>query len=163
MKRIIFSFLILTGFVSVINAQEPPAPKECVVQRNSFVCKELALTDQECELVSSYLNELDSKRIAMWKEHKQKTQQLKQKKTLSKEEVIAHLRQRTEWKIAENKLIEEYYTKLCNHISPEKVLLLDKVQRKFGRNMMKQLTDKKAFCQDFKQEKSRKEASQKRR
>lgn len=160
MKRTIFTLLLLSSISLVLRAQTPP---RCLAQRNAYVCTELGLSDEECEVVSTLLNELDTKRIALWKEYKTQALQLRDKKEVTQEEVLLHLKQRTEWKIAESKLVEEYYTRLCQHISPKKVLLLEHTQRKFGRSLMRKKQDNPTTKSESQQRKKPKGNEPKRR
>ncbi|MBB6276158.1 hypothetical protein [Porphyromonas circumdentaria] len=160
MKRTLLSFFLLVITTLALKAQtSASAPPRCLFQRNTYVCTELALSDEECESVSSLLNELDTQRIALWKEHRERTAQLRNKKDLTKEDVIKHLKERTEWKTRESKLIEECYIKLCDQISPEKVLLLEHTQRKFGRSLM----NKKSPSPIHKSQREQKNSQQRRR
>lgn len=138
MQQRLFFLIPLLFLSNIVFAQMPPTRKELSEQRNKYVCQELQLTDSECEVVSKALNELDAKRIALWQEHKRTAKKLLSQEKVSKEEVVNFVQKSSECREQESKLLEECYIKLCDQISPEKVIRLERAQRNFGRKFFKQ-------------------------
>ncbi|WP_449033078.1 hypothetical protein [Porphyromonas sp.] len=136
--RILFITCLSLFYGTTTFAQEPPSIPErraLAARRDKYVCKELNLTNEECTKLTIILHQLDEERMNIWSNFGHLHMQLKKKAQVSQEEMAMYLKMKSECKIKEAKLMEEYYLKLSNILSPEKLLELDKAQKCFGREL----------------------------
>lgn len=130
---------LLYGAVAL--AQEPlsvPERRELAARRDKFVCKELNLSGEECTKLSIILHQMDEERMKIWSEFGQLHRHIKKNPQTSQAEMSRYLKLKSECKIKDAKLVEEYYLKLSSVLPPDKLIELDKVQRRFGRELLRE-------------------------
>ncbi|MCI6154012.1 MAG: hypothetical protein PUI84_04640 [Bacteroidales bacterium] len=141
--------ITLTVFLSLISllgsvalwAQEPlsvPERRELAMRRDLFVCKELELSSEECAKLTAVLHQMDEERMAIWSDFCHLHLQVKKNPQTSRSEMTRYLKLKSECKIKDAKLVEEYSQKLSSILPPDKLIELDKVQRRFGREIARE-------------------------
>lgn len=139
--RIFFITCLSLFFGAIAFAQEPPSIPErraLAARRDKFVCKELSLTNEECTKLTIILHQMDEERMNIWADFGQLHMQIKKNPQASQAEMAQYLKLKSECKIKDAKLVEEYYLKLSSILPPDKLLELDKVQRRFGQELSRE-------------------------
>ena len=109
-------------------------------ERIEAISKVMNLTGEEAKLFWSLNNELQTKKFETNKELREEMSKLhkaeREKKKLSEAEYLKIIKLSLEVKLKEAELEKEYYTKFLQIISAEKLLLYQKAEQDFGRQVM---------------------------
>lgn len=144
---IILSVLLFIAVGTPLKAQSsskqesacPIHTSALINDRKAYIKQQLSLTDEESEVVSATLTDIDKQRAVLWKRVRTQRAELKKKgSAVTQEEVLAFYKLQQKVKEQEAAITYEKEVELAKVLSPEKLLRLDEVCKGYMHHFMSQ-------------------------
>lgn len=144
---IILSILLFIAVGTPLKAQSsskqesacPIHTSALINDRKAYIKQQLSLTDEESEVVSATLTDIDKQRAVLWKRVRTQRAELKKKgSAVTQEEVLAFYKLQQKVKEQEAAITYEKEVELAKVLSPEKLLRLDEVCKGYMHHFMSQ-------------------------